>query len=529
MGVMERLTGRSNGNEQASLRETALRQRWELERMTESLRELEDQMVDGEWRRIGMQLDREFTRAGLDDLMDLSRAMYLSHPLILRAVNVRTYYTWGQGVEINAHENIMDNVVTPMLEDDSNQQEYFSHQARLLTDVDQEVDGNVFQALFVGDPVKVRSIPADQMRVIHTNPEDRGEVWFYERRWNQDELDVQSGRVNVNVAKHAYYPDVSYWHATRDEGRRAERIDSINGVPVMWQSPVLHQRTGGLKQMKFGVPSTYAALDWARAYKKFLEDWHTIVSSLARFTWRATTKNSKAGKVRDKLAWDEADEAAERPTGYGRQSGQAGNAWVGNADVDLTPINKTGTTTSADDAKASRLMVASAMDIPDTILSNDPQQGALATAKSLDRPTELGFISRQNMWSHHDQRLFAFAVAVAEDENRLGNVPDDERKITVSFPDILEHDTVEQIKALVSAVTLDGKSEAGTMPRELVSRLLMQALGVDDIEQALKDLGEEEQDELRQAVSRLEQALSTQAQPPAPEEAPADADQEPVA
>lgn len=526
MGLGQKLLGNGSRPENG-LNETVLRQRWELERMTESLRELEDQMVDGEWRRIGMQLDREFTRAGLDDLMDLSRAMYLSNPLIQRAVNVRTYYTWGQGVGIDAHEKIMENVINPILEDDGNQQEYFSHQARLLTDVDQEVDGNVFQALFIGDPVKVRSIPADQMRAVHCNPEDRGEVWFYERRWNQDELDVHSGRVNVNVAKHAYYPDVSYWHATRSE-RKAERIDSINGVPVMWQSPVLHQRTGGLKQMQFGVPSTYAALDWARAYKKFLEDWHTIVSSLARFTWRATTKNSKAGKVHDKLAWDEADEAAERPSRYGRESGQAGNAWVGNADVDLTPINKTGTTTSADDAKASRLMVASAMDVPDTILSNDPQQGALATAKSLDRPTELGFISRQSMWSHHDQRLFAFAVAVAEDENRLGNVPDDERKITVSFPDILEHDTVEQIKALVSAATLDGKSEAGTMPRELVSRHLMQALGVDDIEQAIKELGEEEQDELRQAVSRLEQALSTQSQTPVPED-PEDSEQEPVA
>lgn len=512
MGVLDKLRGSDTTPTEASALETVKRQGWEMERLTENLRQLEDQMVDGEWRRIGMQLDREFTRAGLDDLMDLSRAMYLSHPLIQRAVNVRTYYTWGQGVEIDAHENIMDNVITPMLEDDSNQQEYFSHQARLLTDIDQEVDGNTFLALFVGDPIKVRSIPANEIRRVHSNPNDKGEVWFYERQWVQDELDIASGEIEAGVAKRAYYPDISYYLSTRKTP--GERIDAINSVPVMWQSPVLHQRTGGLKQMRFGIPSTYAALDWARAYKKFLEDWHTIVSSLARFTWRSTTKNSKAAKVRDKLetpAWD-SDEAAEpRRTGMGQQ--RAGNAFVGSDDVDLTPISKTGTTTSADDAKASRLMVASAMDLPDTILSGDVDQGNLATSKTLDRPTELAFVSRQNMWSHHDQRLFNFAVAVAEDENRLGTVPDDERKVSVTFPDILEHDVVEQIKALVSAVTLDGKAEAGTLPRELVSRLLMQALGVDDIDAALKDLGEQEQDELRQAVSRLEQALQD---PPLP-------------
>ncbi len=508
MGVADRLLGRG---EARTIREVANRQRWQIDLLSENLRTLEDQMVDGEWRRIGMQLEREFTRAGLDDLMSLSRAMYLSHPLIQRAVNVRTYYTWGQGVELDSHENVMENVVNPMLEDDSNQVEYFAHQARLLTDVDQEVDGNVFQALFVGDPIRIRSIPANEIREIHCNPEDRQEVWFYLREWSQSSFDRGTGR-SATESRRALYPDIGLYQETM--GAESQRDDYIGGVQVQWQSPVIHQRTGGLKQMRFGIPSTYAALDWARAYKKFLEDWHTIVSSLARFSWKVATKGSKVERVKRKLDADVDTELGGR-SGASRGGLPAGNVWVGAGD-ELTPISKTGTTTSADDARASRLMVAAAMDLPDTILSGDTDQGTLATAKSLDRPTELAMVSRQLMWSHHDQRIFNFAVAVAEQEGRLGAVPDDERKVSVTFPPILEHDTGEVVAAIVAAATLEGKAEAGTMPRELVSRQLMQTLGVDDIEQALKDLGDEEHEGLQAAVDKLSQALQPAAQPAPP-------------
>lgn len=502
MGLRERIRGVDHS---AAQQETIQRQRWQVTHLEENLRALEDQMVDNEWRRIGAQLEREFTRSGLDDLMSLSRSMYLSNPLIQRAVNVRTYYTWGQGVEIDAHETIMDNVITPMLEDTSNQIAYFSHQARLLTDVDQEVDGNVFQVLFVGDPIKVRSIPADEIRAIHCNPDDRDEVWFYVRTWTQDAFDRVSGRVDRTVQT-VLYPDVEYYLATMAAPNL--RPDRIGDHEVMWSAPVIHQRTGGLKSMKFGVPSTYAAIDWARAYKKFLEDWHTIVSSLARFAWKASTKGTKVDRVRKRLGGEDALDELGESSVRSRGGLPAGSAWVGVSGDDLTPINKSGATTSADDAKASRLMVASAMDLPDTILSGDADQGTLATAKSLDRPTELAMASRQRMWSDHDQRIFNFGIRIAEYEGRLGNVPDNERRVSVTFPPILEHDITESIGAIVAAATLEGKAEAGTMPRELLSRTLMQTLGVDDVEQALKDLGDDDRADLQHAVDALRSALT---------------------
>lgn len=492
MGILDGLRGRTNGALPKGASE-ADRLRWQMDLMEENLRQLETAAQDGEWRELGTNLQREFTRAGLDDLVTLSRAMYLSHPLIQRAVNITTYYTWGQGVEFNADERIMDEVIGPMVREDSNQMELYSHQARLLTDVDQIVDGNIFIALFKGKPPLLRSIPSEEIRQIHRNPDDRNEVWFYRREWGASEFDLVSGS-EVNKERKCLYPDIGFDPQSKP--------DTVGGIEVKWDAPVIHQKVGGLKQMAFGVPGTYAALDWARAYKKFLEDWHTIVSSLARFSWKVSTKGSKVASVKQKMSTAISDSSPEETN----PSMPAGSAWIGTPDDQITPIAKTGAHTSSDDARPSRLMVGAAMDLPDTILSGDADVGNLATAKSLDRPTELAMASRQMLWSHFHQRVFGWAIEQAVQEGRL-SVPEDEREVKVSFPPIIEHDQKDTISSIISAATLDGKIEAGTMPREELARMLMTTLGVENVQEQLDMLDTEDRAEVEQAVERLREVL----------------------
>jgi hypothetical protein len=486
--------GNGNGDSDRTMAELARRQAWQLDLMQENMSVLENTVrEDAGWRRIGRDLEREFTRSGLDDLVEISRAMYISHPLIQRAVNITTYYTWGQGVEFSADDKVMDSVITPMLEDDGNQVELYSHQARLLTDVDQIVDGNTFVALFDGDPVRVRSIPTEEIRQIIRNPEDRNEVWFYERVWASESFSLATGLSTTEQNK-AYYPDIGF--------RPQSQPETIGGVDVMWHSPVIHQKIGGLKHMSFGIPGTYAALDWARAYRKFLEDWHTIVSSLARFAWRASTDASKVDRLKSKMSTGiSADSPVES-----NAPPPAGSVFVGTDADSFTPIPKTGAHTSAEDAKPSRLMVGAAMDLPDTILSGDADQGTLATAKSLDRPTELAMRSRQMMWSHWHQRVFGWAIQRALENGTLTGVPDDELSVQVKFPPILEHDVKETVSSIISAATLDGKTEAGTVPREELARVLMSSVGIEDVQSQIDKLDTEDRASVEQAVERLRKA-----------------------
>jgi hypothetical protein len=78
--------------------------------------------------------------------------------------------------------------------------------------------------------------------------------------------------------------------------------------------------------------------------------------------------------------------------------------------------------------------------------------------------------------------------------------------VKVTFPPILEHDVSTTVKAIVAAATLEGKSESGNIPRETTSKLLMEAIGVEDIEQVLQEVGPEEREALEQATSALEEA-----------------------
>jgi hypothetical protein len=164
---------------------------------------------------------------------------------------------------------------------------------------------------------------------------------------------------------------------------------------------------------------------------------------------------------------------------------------------ELTPIPKSGATTSAEDGRPSRLMVAAAMDLPDTILSGDADQGNLATAKTLDRPTELAIRSRQSLWADYDRDIFGYAIAVRQ---RRGEFRNADPNITVSFPQVIEHDTESMVKAIVAAATLSGNIDAGTIPAEQLSRMLLQALGVEDVDSVLDDLDDEQ---LHQAVEDL--------------------------
>lgn len=512
MGLREAAKALVNGEDSGSernLREDLLSAEITVENLKESLQRLEMGMDgDGEWRRIAHNVKREFTRGGLDDVAELSRAMYLSSPLIQRAVNVTTYYTWGQGVTIKAKEDrIQKEIVEPQMEDDGNRAELYSHQARLLTEVDQMVDGNVFLALFtdpLGD-VSIRSIPVEDIREIHHKPGDKQQIWYYRRVWVEEIFNQSNGRVEQKQ-REALYPDWRY-HPVKQPG-------SIGGVEVMWDAPILHRKTGGLKHMMFGFPETYAALDWARAYKKFLEDWHTLVASLARFAWKATTKGRKVKGTKKKFQSTIPESGEE----HNRQQEAGGVAIVPSGD-DLTPIPKTGAHTSADDARPSRLMVAGAMDLPDTILSGDVDIGNFATSKTLDRPTELAMRNRQINNAEREKDIFRYTVDAKVRRGRLpGRVetlpsgltvvePTVDPTVTVSFPPILEHDVVSTVKSIVAAATLEGKTESGNLPRELTSKLLMEAIGVEDIETALSELGPEEQKELTQAVEKLSEAV----------------------
>lgn len=488
--------------------------------LQERIASLELALEDVGWMRFTVESEQEFSREGLKTICQLARLFYLKNPLIKRGVNVQRDYVFGQGVTIHAQAEAVDKVIQQFLLDSKNQAELTGHQALGYKEVDLTIEANIFFVFFTNPKtghVRVRSIPFDEIADVITNPDDAKDPWYYKRQWSEARYNMESGGLGMTI-RNAYYPDWRY--------NPSDKPKTIGSVSVEWDSPVYHVRVGGFSRDKFGVSEVYDAIDWAKAYKSFLEDWATITRAYSRFAWQLTVKGGKAGiaaaktKLNTTLSTSSAD---SNPPPV------AGSTFIGGDQAQMNPIRTAGATTSAEDGRRLLLMVAAGLGLPETFFG-DTSVGSLATAKSLDRPTELKIKSRQSLWSDILTDITDYVVLQAVIAGTLpGRIEEDDdgtptviladdpetnepmsASVSVEFPTILEHSVTETVTSVIDAATMRGMASAGTMDKKTISRMLLTALGVDDVEAALAAIEQEEEEQEEEPTP----PIPTQEQPP---------------
>jgi hypothetical protein len=463
--------------------------------LAESVAGLERQLMEAGWTRFVALAEQEFTPEGLKQLRAICRLYSIKNPLLKRGLALRSAYVWGQGAEISARANgskgngeqDVQGVITAFLDDDLNAAAVTGPAARTRLERTLGTDGEVFLACFTrpltGD-VQVRTLPADDIVDVIRNPEDAAETWFFRRRWTR----VTYGPTGepTNEVLERFYPALGY--------RPAARPRSIAGFPVAWDAPVLHLKVNEPDGWKRGIPDAYAAVDWARAYREFLEDWARLMRSLARYAWKATASGSKAAQARSKLGQLDAN---------GEPGGAGATALLG-PDVTLEAVSKSGATIDADSGRPLAAMVATALGIPVTMLLGDPGvSGARATAETLDRPTELEMSERRELWAAAYQRLLRYVIVEsvrapqgalkgvikrdpASGKETLTLTGDTDTTIDLVWPALDDIDPETLVKAIVEAAS------TGVLPPEEVARLLLTALGVRDVDAILDGLVDED-------------------------------------
>jgi len=448
------------------------------------------------WLRLGDESLDQFSREGLRTITRLSRLFYLSNPLIQRGVNIQKYYVWGQSVTIQATDEDINDVVQAFMDDPKNAVELTSHQARMMKEGELQTDGNLFFVFFTNKAtgrVRMRVIPFDQIDDIIFNPEDGKEPWFYKRTWTEPFFNELTGSVSTGPLT-AYYPDWRY----KPRARQA----NIGRKPVMWDSPVYHVKVGGFSDWKFGVSEVYAAIDWARAYKEFLEDWASIIRSYRRFAWVYSGAKSKdeIAAVKAKMGTtyaSDADETVPPPV-----TGAFATLAEGRG---LQPVRTAGATVAAEDGRRLLLMVAATVGLPETFFG-DVSVGTLATAKSLDRPTELRMTDRRTFWNDVHMEMIGYVLlqavkatggplrgkgrVLAEKED--GNLEEwiewneeVDPYVDIDFPPMIEADADKIVSSIVEAATLRGLPLAGKVSEKEWMRMLLSALGEEDIDEVL--------------------------------------------
>lgn len=483
------------------LREALGREQATVELLQESIAELELALDDAGWTRMAALGQVEFSRQGLTKLAALCELMAIKNPLIKRGLGLRYFYVWGEGVAIaarangptpaNPAEQDVNAVVQAFLDDDHHKRILSGPTGHASLERALGTQGNVFLSLWTSPltgRVTVRKIPFLEVDDVICNPEDRAEPWFYKRVWNEVTVDPATGATQT-VARVSYHPALGYWPASRPK--------RFGSADVVWDAPVLHVKGDGPDEWKFGIPDAYAAIDWARAYKAFLEDWATLIKSLSRFAWRATAPGQKQSKLRAALA---AAPATDPATGAPITSGSVATLPPG---VGLEAIPKSGATIDSESGRPLAAMVAAGLDVPVTMLLGDPgTTGARATAETLDKPTELMAASRRSVWTEAWQRILGYVVdqaAIAPAGPLKGVVTRDGDHLTVTlagdtnttvdvtWPDLDDEVDVEK---LVKAIAAADQTEK--LPPLTIARLLLLALGVEDIDEILDELTDDQ-------------------------------------
>jgi hypothetical protein len=234
---------------------------------------------------------------------------------------------------------------------------------------------------------------------------------------------------------------------------------------------------------------------------------------LARFAWKIVTKG---GADQRALVKGKLDSGIMAGGDTYTPAPSAGSVHIETAGAaDLQPIRTSGATTSPQDGRRLLLMVCAAMGFPETFFG-DAEVGTLATAKSLDRPTELAMLGRQRLWAEILENVCTYVI---EQKARAGTVDGiggeeilddwDEVKwiysddpetgepldthVSIIFPNIVERSVTEAVDAIVKAATMGGLGTfAGTLDPEYTTRQLLVALGEKSVEEVMEQLFPEE-------------------------------------
>lgn len=370
--------------------------------------DIELALQNAEWRREVNLSWMEFSRWGIQQIILISRLYYIKNPLIRRGVDVAATYVFGRGVEVTSSDEKANEVL----------RDFFERNKAVLGQgalVDQErrkyYDGNLFWVFFADKTssglVNIRNIDACEIQDIITNPEDSEEPWYYHRTWTQRDFNSITGAPDM-VAKDAWYPALGY---NPPDG--PQRPPTIGTKEVMWETPVKHRKCGGVANWRFGCPIVYPALDWAKTARRFLEACATVKQSLAQIAWKFTTKGGQTALAAGKQQLETTVNA------------QGGNVWdtnptAVNASVfgsgpgtTLEPMKTVGAGGDPSEVREFKILVAICLGIPPTWLG-DLETSNLATAETLDGPTRLGFLEKQEAWCEDLSTICAYVLAVSQ-------------------------------------------------------------------------------------------------------------------
>jgi hypothetical protein len=341
-----------------------------------------------EWRREVNFSWLEFSRWGIQQIILITRLYYIKNPIIRRLIDVGAAYVFARGLEISSPEDAVNEEIDRFV---AANPKVLGHIALMKLERRKDYDGNLFFAFFEDTADKgttrLRTIDATEIEEIATDPDDTDSPWYYHRCWSQRVFDPTTGATKVQAQK-KWYPALGYDPTAKP--------DTIRGDEVVWDTPVYHSKCGDVAKWTFGCPRAYPALDWSKEARRLLEACASVKQSNAQIAREITTKGGQQAieGMKSQLQttvgpssqiWDQNPPAV------------TGATWVSGPGTKLELMKMRGASDDPEEVRRYLLMCCMVFGVPETFLG-DVSTGNLATATSLDRPTETVMLEKQEAW-----------------------------------------------------------------------------------------------------------------------------------
>ncbi len=441
--------------------------------------ELELAQEDIGWVGLGQTTTAGITDASRVASVTKARAYAIRDPLSKQAIRIWTDYSIGRGITWDTKEdNDTGKEALDEFWNDKVNKPVLSTQGQRKASDALLVDGEIFFMFFTNaaGEVRIRRVDPLEITEIITDPDDKDTPKLYRRQWTSSD----------NKTHDKYYPD---WN--NEDSPDTTYPDKTGGMQKVTAE------TGEIYHIAFnspgqrGVSLLLAAMDWAKAHRKFLESRAAITQAAALFAWKAKVKGSpeQVAAMRTQLK-------STLTTGVGEENNPppaSGSTWVENEGIELQGMIKSTQASGAqvDGAMLMQLFAAAVGVFPHYFGAGEAFR--LATATAMERPMRVQFEAYQQLWADIWDNIFNYVF----EQNK---VPEDKRFVDIDFPPIVEKDAMSSINSIVAVV-----KEFPEMKVEQIRKLILTNLGVNNPDEVLE--GMEPGSPTEEAIEKLIPAL----------------------
>ena len=407
-------------------------------------------------------------------------------------------YVFGRGFEVRSDDDTEDATIQEFL---TLNEGVLGHVAIAQLETSIQTDGALYfgcETLLDGT-VRLNMIEPLEIMDIVTREDDRSVPRYFYRQWEQEVFDPAKGR--TIVPKKCWYPAIE---EVIDEN--AEPVPAmIVQTQVNVNMPILRVKVGSPRFWRWGLPPIYALIDWGIGVYPLYGRWATVQRAWARIAILIETKGGP-GAIAAYNALFSSTLADNGGAPERNPPPNVASAHISGPGNTIQAFKSANAQTSPEQARRMLLMLCAGAGMPETFFG-DASTGSLATAVSLDRPTELKFHRDSATLDGDNQNLDpirafrSHANGRIEDAGSPASEPGaaTERGDRQKFPNVVEHDILQMIQAIVDIGTGGGRQGifAGIVDRRTLADLL------------LTEIGMEKRGELLEKISRRRRVRSS--------------------